>query len=133
MLFLEAIRGERMEALYVLAVTTGLRRGELIGLKWEDLDLEKGTLRVSRSLDQHYGPTVENAPKRAASRRPAVLPAPVVEALKSRRDAQDAEREAAGKAWRDAGYVVATGIGTPDRGDNLLARPLPSRPPRPPS
>ena len=63
-----------MEALDLLAVTTGLRRGELIGPKWEDLDLAKGTLRVSRSLDQHYGPTVENAPKRAASRRPRSSP-----------------------------------------------------------
>jgi integrase len=113
-----------MEALYLLAVTTGLRRGELIGLKWEDMDLAKGTLRVSRSLDQHYGPIVENAPKRAASRRPAVLPAPVVETLKRWREQQAAEREKAGRAWRDTGYVFSTGIGTPERGDNLLSRSL---------
>jgi integrase len=47
---LEAARGERLEALYVLAVTTGLRQGELLGLKWEDVDLEAGTLQVRRSL-----------------------------------------------------------------------------------
>ena len=128
MLFLEAIRGDRMEALYLLAVTTGLRRGEMLGLKWQDLDLTKGTLRVSRSLDQHYGPTRENAPKRAASRRPAVLPAPVVEALRRRQEAQDEERKAAGRAWRGGppgeDYVFSTKIGTPERGDNLLARSL---------
>lgn len=128
MLFLEAIRDVRMEALYLLAVTTGLRRGEMIGLKWEDLDLEKGTLRVSRSLDQHYGPAKENAPKRAASRRPAVLPAPVVGALGRRAAEQEAERLAGGKAWRGSpegsGFVFTTRLGTPERGDNLLARSL---------
>ena len=60
MLFLEAIRGDRMEPLYLLAATTGLRRGEMLGLKWQNLDLTKGTLNVSRPLDQHYGPAREN-------------------------------------------------------------------------
>jgi integrase len=67
-LFLEAIRGDRFEALYLLAVTTGLRRGELLGLKWVDVDLDAGTLKVSRSLDSLYGPHQEVAPKRQASR-----------------------------------------------------------------
>jgi integrase len=48
--FLDAARGDRFEALYVLAVATGLRQGELLGLKWADLDLKKGTLSVRRSL-----------------------------------------------------------------------------------
>jgi integrase len=46
----EAARGQRLEALYVLAVTTGLRQGELLGLKWEDVDLEARLLRVCRTL-----------------------------------------------------------------------------------
>lgn len=122
--FLEAIRGDRLEALYLLAVTTGLRRGELLGLKWEDLDLDKGTLKVSRSLDTYYGPAQENAPKRAASRRPAVLPEPVVAALKKRKVQQHEEKLKAGKAWTNSGYVFATRIGSPERGDNVLARGL---------
>ncbi len=48
--FLDAARGDAYEALYVLAITTGLRRGELLALRWEDADLERGTLRVGRSL-----------------------------------------------------------------------------------
>ena len=47
---LEAARGERLEALYIVAVMMGLREGELLGLKWEDVDLEAGTLSVRRSL-----------------------------------------------------------------------------------
>lgn len=70
--FLKTIRDDRLEALYLLAVTTGLRRGDLLGLKWGDFNPERGTLKVSRSLDTKYGPARENAPKRAASRRPAV-------------------------------------------------------------
>ncbi len=48
--FLEVIRGDRFEALYVLAITTGLRRGELLGLRWDDADLERGKLPVGCSL-----------------------------------------------------------------------------------
>ncbi len=47
---LDAARGDRLEALYVLAVTTGMRQGELLGLGWEDVDLESGVVRVSRTL-----------------------------------------------------------------------------------
>jgi len=48
--FLEAARGERLEALLVLAVTTGMRRGELLALRWKDVDLERGVLAVIGSL-----------------------------------------------------------------------------------
>lgn len=128
MLFLEVIRGDPFEALYLLAVTTGLRRGEMLGLKWTDLDLDIGTLRVSRSLDTYYGPAAENAPKRQASRRPAKLPAPVVEALRRHKEAQEARRARLGPLWKGQevaeGYVFTTGVGTHQDGDNLLSRSL---------
>ncbi len=122
--FLRAIAGNRLEALYLLAVTTGLMRGELLGLKWADLDLERGYMRIERSLDTLYGPPVENDPKRASSRRPAVLLPPVVAALKAHRKRQAAEKLAAGPAWREHGYIFPTRIGTPERGDNVLKRSL---------
>ena len=49
--------GDRFEALYVLAITAGLRRGELLGLSWDDADLEQGTLRVGRALVREGGAT----------------------------------------------------------------------------
>ena len=49
---MEAVRGDRFEVLYVLAIALGLRRGELLGLKWDDLDLDKATLRVRRVLQR---------------------------------------------------------------------------------
>jgi integrase len=60
---LDAVRRDRMEALYVLAVTTGLRQGELLGLKWEDVDLDAGTLRVRRTLTTAKGGPVLAAPQ----------------------------------------------------------------------
>src|SRR5215216_640460 len=81
-LFLEAAREDRLEALYVLAVHCGLRQGELLALRWEDVDLETGTLRVGRTLSRTKdGPTF-TAPKTAKSRRTVRLTAGVVEALK---------------------------------------------------
>ena len=109
--FLREIRDDRLEALYLLAVTTGLRRGELLGLRWEDLDLDKGTLRVRGT-------------KTAASRRPAVLPAPVAEALRRHRSAQLEEKLRAGPVWREHGMVFPTTVGTPQSGDNVLSRSL---------
>jgi len=62
---LEVAREEdRFEALYMLAVTTGLRQGELLGLKWEDVDLEDGVVRVRRTLARHKGRLVLGEPRR---------------------------------------------------------------------
>jgi len=69
-LLLEAARGDRLEALYVLAITTGLRQGELLGLKWEDVDLEDGRLQVRRTLATTKGG--RNSPHR----RPRVAAGP---------------------------------------------------------
>lgn len=109
--FLEEIRGDRLEALYLLAVTTGLRRHELLSIRWEDLDLEKGTLRVRGT-------------KTKSSRRPAVLPAPVADALRRHRQAQLFEKRRKGPLWREHGMVFPTTVGTPNRGDNVLSRNL---------
>jgi integrase len=61
------------EALYVLAVTTGLRQGELLGLKWDDVDMEAGTLQVRRTLTTAKGGPALSAPKTKGSRRTVKL------------------------------------------------------------
>lgn len=72
---LEAARGERLEAPYGLAVTTGMRQGEILGLKWEDVDLEAGTLQVRRTLSTAMGGGVRfGPPKTARSRRSIRVP-----------------------------------------------------------
>jgi len=84
----EAAKGDRLEALYVLAVTTGLRQGELLGLKWGDIDLEVGTLQVRRTLTTAKGGPVLSAPKTKGSRRTVKLSQTALEALRSHLERQ---------------------------------------------
>jgi integrase len=79
----ETISGDRLEALYVLAVTTGLRQGELLGLKWDDVDLEDGVIRVRRTLTTTKDGPQMAAPKTKSSRRSVKLTQSAVEALRS--------------------------------------------------
>jgi integrase len=111
-------RGDRLEALYVLAVTTGLRRGELQGLKWEDLDLEAGTLQARRTLSEPKGGWIFEAPK-SGKGRSVRCPQRALEALRSHRTCQNEERLRVGPHWQDNGLVFPSGIGTPLLGGNL--------------
>ena len=110
---LEAARGERLEALYVLAVTTGLRQGELLGLKWEDVDLEAGTLQVRRSLATTKDGPQLTAPKTRGSRRTVRLTQSAVKALKSHLKQQLGEIDRAASLWRENGLVFASETGDP--------------------
>lgn len=114
-----AATGNRLEALYVAAVHTGLRRGELLGLKWSDVDLEAGTLSVQRSLDKDG---TFNPPKRNKSRRTVKLTAQATEALKGHRVRQSEERLRLGSLWEDQGLVFPNRAGKPMNADNLYHR-----------
>jgi integrase len=121
---LEAAHGDRLEALYVLAVTTGMRRGELLGLKWTDVDLENGRLSIRRALtrtdDGKYIALTE--PKTKGSRRIVKLTRRAVEVLRRHLDRQLAEIEAAGDLYGDQGLVFTTQAGTPINPSNLRQR-----------
>jgi len=110
---LEVARGDRLEALYVLAIYTGLRQGELLGLKWEDVDLESGTLRVRRTLVTAKGGPVLTAPKTKGSRRSVKLTQGAVEALRSHLKHQLQEIDRAGSLWRENGLMFASESGEP--------------------
>jgi len=83
--------GDRLEALYVLAIHTGLRQGELLGLKWDDVDFEDGSLQVRRTLTITKSGPVFTAPKTTSSRRSVKLTSNATEALKSHLKRQLAE------------------------------------------
>lgn len=72
--FLDAARASRLHPLFVLAVATGMRQGELLALTWGDIDFEKGTLDVRRALTQRKGELVTKEPKSRSSRRTITLP-----------------------------------------------------------
>lgn len=116
---LAATASDRIGALYRLAITLGLRRGELLGLQWRDIDLEAGTLRVARTLGRVGGEIVVKEPKTDRSRRTLSLGASNVTALRKHKDEQAFERKKAGSLWRETGHVFTTVIGTPIDPDNL--------------
>lgn len=108
---LEAARGEKLEALYALAVTTGMRQGEILGLKWEDIDLEVGTLQVRRTLSTATGGGVKfGDPKTARSRRSIRIPKLTLASLKRHRKTQLAERMKLSGLWKD--YDLASRPGS---------------------
>ena len=114
----EAAREDRLEALYVVAVTAGLRRGELQGLKWEDLDLEGGTLQVRRTLSEPKGGYIFEAPKSGKGRNIRLTQRATV-ALTRHRKRQLEERIRLGTLWQDHDLVFPSGAGTPVSGGNL--------------
>ena len=118
--FLGAIRGDRLEALYVVTLATGLRRGEVLALAWDDVDLEHGTLAVRHTLSKVAGGWRLLEPKTPGSRRVIKLPAFVVGALREHRVRQLEERLRLGATWLVTGFVFTTPVGTAIDGDNLL-------------
>ena len=122
--FLDVARasGDRFEPLYVLAITTGLRRGELLGLRWEDVDLERGTLRVGRSLVREEGRHTVGETKTRRGRRQVNLTPRTVNALKAHRKRQLEERMRLAETYKDHGLVFSTSIGTPVNPENLVNR-----------
>ncbi len=122
--FLEEARGDRFEALYVLAVTCGLRRGELLGLKWVDVDLGgKATLRVVRQIQRmRDGTGLRFTAPKSGKGRAVRLPKRTVEALKAHRARQAQEKLRAGSLYEDGGLVFATEVGTPLEPSNVDRR-----------
>ncbi|HEX8510354.1 MAG TPA: tyrosine-type recombinase/integrase [Propionibacteriaceae bacterium] len=112
--FLTAVAGTRLEARWLLAIALGMRQGEVLGLAWKDVDLDRGVLRVSQSLQYRPGEGLQLVqPKTARSRRTVPLPDSLAAALKLHREQQDEDRSAAGEFWEDWGLVFTTRYGTP--------------------
>ena len=120
---LEATHGDRLEALYTLALAVGLRQGEALGLHWQDVNLEDGTLRVRVALQRLDGRgLVCVEPKTARSRRSVALPPQVVESLRMHKSRQAQERLIAGSRWQDTGLVFTTATGAPLEGTSITHR-----------
>ena len=114
---LEACRGSRWEALIALALGTGMRQSELLGLRWEDLDLDAGVVHVRRQLtrDGAY-----SEPKSARGKRRLSLPQSVVEVLREHRRQQLADRLLVGPDWEDHGLVFCCWHGRPLNHRNVV-------------
>lgn len=119
--FLAAASGDRLEALYVLTLLTGLREGEALGLRWSDVDLETRTLRVTHALARIPGKGLQLVePKTRSSLRALPLPDLALRALRAHRARQIEERLATGDRWQDLGFVFATYEGRPLQATHML-------------
>jgi integrase len=112
---LDAVRGDPYEALYRIALSLGLRRGEILGLRWVDVDLERRELRISGALQRIAGKLVRTTPKTKTSVRTLSLPETVYQSLRDHLRRQVA-------AFPDAEYVFVSRSGTPIDPRNLLRR-----------
>jgi integrase len=111
--FLAFVEDDRLYALWLLAASTGMRRGEVLGLQWPDVDLGRARVGVRRSLVTVGHQVVVSEPKTAKGRRSVALDPATVAGLKAWRKHQTAERLAWGPAWTDSGLVFTREDGRP--------------------
>lgn len=120
---LTALHGHNMEALFVLALTTGMRRGEILALKWQDINFTQNMLQVRRIFTRAPGQRyVEAQPKTDKSRRSVMLPSITTELLKQHRIHQLEAKLQAGEFWEEHDLVFCTSLGTPLNPNKVLER-----------
>ena len=117
---LRAAATSRYHPALVLIAATGLRKGEALGLAWDRVDLDGGTLKVTATLGRISDRLVISEPKTARSRRTVPLSPAVVAMLRRHRTEQKAEKLRAGNQWTDSGLVFTTEFGGPVDPRNLL-------------
>lgn len=121
--FLERIGETEHATLWNVASFTGLRRGEVVSLRWDDIDLDRGTLAVSRSMGKGLaGALHEKAPKSDAGRRTVELDDDLIAVLRAHRVEQTGRRLAIGPGWRDNDLVFCEVDGSPIHPDRLSKR-----------
>jgi len=116
-ILLDIASGERLEVLYIVALATGMRQSELLGLRWSDIDRRPqgsgGLIRVRTQLKRLHGQWVLKEPKTRRSRRQIALPQSVVDALRQLHARQAEERLRLGAAWHDMDLVFCNQAGGP--------------------
>lgn len=109
---LDTVRGNVLEGIITIALTTGMRRGELLGLKWEDIDFKGKNIVVRRSVTYvNKVGVVELEPKTQKSRRKIMLPDFAIEVLKQHQTRLQERKAQLGSAWQESGYVFCNGRG----------------------
>lgn len=110
---LDTARGGPFYMVLLLDLSTGLRRGELLGLQWQDIDFSKGTLTVKRQLTLGRGGIKLSEPKSKAGKRTITLPGEILQALKEHKRQQNETRLLMGEAYQNKDFVFATAEGDP--------------------
>lgn len=121
--FLNSLRGHRMYAFYATALLTGMRRGELLGLKWPNVSFETMSIRVVRSVVSTYNGVIEQEPKSKQSRRSVAIGPVLCQILKEHKDRQDEERKH--PDWVEEGWVFPNRRGGKMDPHNISGRQFP--------
>lgn len=126
-----AIKGDRLEILYLLALGTGMRQGEILGLKWQDINYDEQTIDIKRSIknvahidseDKKRYEFVVQTPKTKRSIRTIPIPSNLIVPLKNHRKAQLQEKFRAGSSYNDNDFIFTTELGTNIDASNLLKK-----------
>ena len=117
--FLNAAKTSRYAFAFLMLASTGMRPGELLALRWQDVDQERGKVSINRAFSYTGKGYKVEAPKTAAGRRTIDLPPSVSEQLKRHRETQSEVRKKAASIWHDEDLVICTGVGTPVLQHNL--------------
>jgi integrase len=116
---MNATRDDRLGNLFATALYTGMRQGELLGLRWPDVDLEAGTLRVRQAVQKIDDQWQFVEPKSANGRRTVPLCEPAREVLRRQKEQVRAMRQHADMAWQEWGLVFPSAVGTPLDSSNV--------------
>lgn len=117
--FLASVKENRLYALFYTALTTGMRRGELVGLRWGEVDLEAGLIKITAQLTELKGKKFLSEPKTRASRRTIAISGETVEVLQNHKVRQKQEKFNQGEKWREQNLVFPSNVGTPIDSGNL--------------
>lgn len=118
--FLAAVSGDRLSSLYLLAVTTGMRQGEILALRWRDVDLDHTSVQIQQTIQSLPGSGyIFTSPKTVKSRRKVELTNTMIGALRQHRTRQIEERFAAAGGWHELDLVFTNEVGLPIRADRL--------------
>lgn len=118
---LMVVKGTRYEALFWMAISTGMRQGELLGLRWSDIELQSRQVHIQRQVQPASGGGyIFTGPKSAAGRRAIILGEGMMKVLRSHISILQAERQQAGDSWQDNDLVFPSSLGTPWGRRNVL-------------
>ena len=120
--FIAATAADPLGLAFRVALLTGVRRGELLGLTWADADLDSGVLTIERTLLELGGKLTDGTPKTGAGERRVYLGPETAALLRAHKETQDLERQFAGEAWTDHGLVFCRADGSPWRPDYVSKR-----------
>jgi integrase len=119
---LETCQEDDFGPLFAAALSTGMRQGELLALRWEDIDFDRNTVSVRRALQRVDGKLTFVEPKSESSRRTITVPSIAMAAFRAQRTRQREQRLLAGSSWEDWGLVFTSSKGTPLDGSNVTKR-----------